>query len=249
MAVKELSFDTDARKSLLAGVEKLASAVKSTLGPRGRSAIIDKSWGGPTVTKDGVSVAEEIELQDKVENIGARLVREAASKTSDDAGDGTTTATVLAEAIFKAGLKQVTAGVEANALVRGLKAGVTSVVAEITASARPVEQVSGGIAAVATISGNNDPSVGKIMAEAFKRVGKEGVITIEEGKGRETEIDVVEGMQFDRGYLSPELRHRRRGDEGRAREAIDPHPRGQDRRTSRSSSRSSRRSWRRRSLS
>ena len=128
MAVKELSFDTDARKSLLSGVEKLATAVKSTLGPRGRSAVIDKSWGGPTVTKDGVSVAEEIELRDKVENIGARLVREAASKTSDDAGDGTTTATVLAEAIFKAGLKQVTAGVEANALVRGLKSGVTAVV-------------------------------------------------------------------------------------------------------------------------
>ncbi|MDA1026505.1 MAG: chaperonin GroEL, partial [Planctomycetota bacterium] len=187
MAVKELSFDTDARKSLLEGVEKLSNAVKSTLGPRGRSAIIDKSWGGPTVTKDGVSVAEEIELKDKVENIGARLVREAASKTSDDAGDGTTTATVLAEAIFKSGLKHVTAGVEANAMVRGLKAGVTAVVAEIIASARPVEQVAGGIAAVATISGNNDPSVGKIMAEAFKRVGKEGVITIEEGKGRETE--------------------------------------------------------------
>ena len=203
MAVKELSFDTDARKSLLSGVEKLATAVKSTLGPRGRSAVIDKSWGGPTVTKDGVSVAEEIELRDKVENIGARLVREAASKTSDDAGDGTTTATVLAEAIFKAGLKQVTAGVEANALVRGLKSGVTAVVEEITSSARPVDQVTGGIASVATISGNNDPSVGKIMAEAFKKVGKEGVITIEEGKGRETEIDVVEGMQFDRGYLSP----------------------------------------------
>jgi chaperonin GroEL len=203
MAVKELSFDTDARKSLLSGVEKLATAVKSTLGPRGRSAVIDKSWGGPTVTKDGVSVAEEIELRDKVENIGARLVREAASKTSDDAGDGTTTATVLAEAIFKAGLKQVTAGVEANALVRGLKSGVTAVVEEITSSARPVDEVTGGIASVATISGNNDPSVGKIMAEAFKKVGKEGVITIEEGKGRETEIDVVEGMQFDRGYLSP----------------------------------------------
>jgi chaperonin GroEL len=203
MAVKELSFDTDARKSLLSGVEKLATAVKSTLGPRGRSAVIDKSWGGPTVTKDGVSVAEEIELRDKVENIGARLVREAASKTSDDAGDGTTTATVLAEAIFKAGLKQVTAGVEANALVRGLKSGVTAVVEEIISSARPVDQVTGGIASVATISGNNDPSVGKIMAEAFKKVGKEGVITIEEGKGRETEIDVVEGMQFDRGYLSP----------------------------------------------
>ena len=132
MAVKELSFENDARKALLAGVEKLASAVKSTLGPRGRNAVLDKSWGGPTVTKDGVSVAEEVELRDKVENLGARLVREAASKTSDDAGDGTTTATVLAEAIFKAGLKQVTAGVEANALVRGLKSGVTAVVEEIT---------------------------------------------------------------------------------------------------------------------
>jgi chaperonin GroEL len=203
MAVKELSFDTDARKALLAGVEKLAGAVKSTLGPRGRSAVIDKSWGGPTVTKDGVSVAEEIELRDKVENIGARLVREAASKTSDDAGDGTTTATVLAEAIFKAGLKQVTAGADANALARGMRKGVEAVVAEIKASARPVADVKGGIASVATISGNNDPEVGKIMAEAFKRVGDDGVITVEEGKGRETEIEVVEGMQFDRGYLSP----------------------------------------------
>ena len=169
MAVKELSFDTDARKSLLAGVEKLANAVKSTLGPRGRSAVIDKSWGGPTVTKDGVSVAEEIELRDKVENLGARLVREAASKTSDDAGDGTTTATVLAEAIFKAGLKQVTAGVDANALVRGMRRGVEAVVEDIRSKARPVTDVKGGIAAVATISGNNDTEVGKIMAEAFKR--------------------------------------------------------------------------------
>ena len=182
MAVKELSFDTDARKALLSGVEKLANAVKSTLGPRGRSAVIDKSWGGPTVTKDGVSVAEEVELRDKVENLGARLVR---------------------EAIFKAGLKQVTAGIDANALVRGMRKGVEAVVADIGSNARPVTDVKGGIAAVATISGNNDPDVGKIMAEAFKKVGDDGVITVEEGKGRETEIDVVEGMQFDRGYLSP----------------------------------------------
>jgi chaperonin GroEL len=203
MAVKELSFDTEARKALLAGVEKLAAAVKSTLGPRGRNAVIDKSWGGPSVTKDGVSVAEEIELRDKVENIGARMVREAASKTSDDAGDGTTTATVLAEAILKAGLRHLAAGTDANALVRGIRRGVKEVVADIQSRARPVSDISGGIAAVATISANNDTSVGKIMAEAFKKVGKDGVITVEEGKGRETDVEVVEGMQFDRGYLSP----------------------------------------------
>jgi chaperonin GroEL len=203
MAVKELSFDTEARKALLAGVEKLAAAVKSTLGPRGRNAVIDKSWGGPSVTKDGVSVAEEIELRDKVENIGARMVREAASKTSDDAGDGTTTATVMAEAILKAGLRHLAAGTDANALVRGIRRGVKEVVADIQSRARPVSDISGGIAAVATISANNDTSVGKIMAEAFKKVGKDGVITVEEGKGRETDVEVVEGMQFDRGYLSP----------------------------------------------
>ena len=143
MAVKELSFENDARKALLAGVEKLASAVKSTLGPRGRNAVLDKSWGGPTVTKDGVSVAEEIELRDRVENLGARLVREAASKTSDDAGDGTTTATVLAEAIFKAGLRQVASGADPNALVRGLRKGVTAIVDEIEAMACPVSEVKG----------------------------------------------------------------------------------------------------------
>ena len=203
MAVKELSFDTDARKALLAGVEKLSAAVKSTLGPRGRNAVLDKSWGGPTVTKDGVSVAEEIELRDKVENLGARLVREAASKTSDDSGDGTTTATVLAEAIFKAGLRQIAAGVDPNALVRGLRKGVTAVVNEIQAMARPVSDVEGGIAAVASISANNDREIGKIMANAFNKVGKDGVITVEEGKGLETEVEVVEGMQFDRGFLSP----------------------------------------------
>ncbi len=199
MAVKELTFDTEARKGLLAGVEKLSAAVKSTLGPRGRNAVLDKSWGGPTVTKDGVTVAEEIELRDKVENMGAQLVKEAASKTSQDAGDGTTTATVLAEALFRAGLRYVASGVEANALVRGMEAGVAAVVAEIKSMARPVEN---NIAAVASIAANNDPTIGKIMAEAFAKVGKDGVITVEEGKGLETEVEVVEGMQFDRGYLS-----------------------------------------------
>ncbi len=203
MAVKELAFDTDARKALLAGVEKLAAAVKSTLGPRGRSAVLDKSWGGPTVTKDGVTVAEEIELRDKVQNMGAQLVKQAASKTSEDAGDGTTTATVLAEALFKAGLKHIAAGTDANAIVRGMHKAVAAVVAEIQSMSKPVSNVQGGIAAVASISANNDMTIGKIMAEAFDKVGKDGVITVEEGKGLETYVDVVEGMQFDRGYLSP----------------------------------------------
>jgi len=200
MAVKELAFDNDARKSLLAGVEKLAAAVKSTLGPRGRNAVIDKSWGGPTVTKDGVTVAEEIELRNKVENMGAQLVKEAASKTSSDAGDGTTTATVLAEALFKAGLRHLAAGVEANTLVRGMHKAVGAAVGEIQKMSRPVEN---NIAAVASISANNDMSIGKIMADAFNKVGRDGVITVEEGKGLETYVDVVEGMQFDRGFLSP----------------------------------------------
>jgi chaperonin GroEL len=200
MAVKELSFDADARKALLSGVEKLAAAVKSTLGPRGRNAVLDKSWGGPTVTKDGVTVAEEIELRDKTENMGAQLVKQAASKTSDDAGDGTTTATVLAEALFKAGLKHIAAGVDANALVRGMRKAVEQVVNEIRSMAKPVKNE---IANVAAISANNDEEIGKIMADAFQKVGKDGVITVEEGKGLETYVDVVEGMQFDRGYLSP----------------------------------------------
>jgi chaperonin GroEL len=202
MSAKELSFDTDARKGLLAGVEKLASAVKSTLGPRGRNAVLDKSWGGPTVTKDGVSVAEEIELRCKVENMGAKLVKEAASKTSDDAGDGTTTATVLAEAIFRSGLKYIASGAEANALVRGIRRAVTLATEQIAGMAKPVASVKGGIASVASISANNDEEVGKMMATAFDKVGKDGVITVEEGKGLETVVDVVEGMQFDRGYLS-----------------------------------------------
>ncbi len=201
MAVKELAFDVDARAQLLAGVEKLAKAVKSTFGPRGRNAVLDKSWGGPTVTKDGVSVAEEIELHNKFENMGAQLVREAASKTSDDAGDGTTTATILSEALFKEGLKFIVAGADANSLVRGMRRGVSSVVGEIEAMSTPVKS-KGDIQNVASISSNNDPEVGKIMADAFDKVGKDGVITVEEGKSLETYVDVVEGMQFDRGYLS-----------------------------------------------
>ncbi len=202
MATKELTFDLEARQALLAGVEKLAAAVKATLGPRGRNAVIDKSWGGPTVTKDGVTVAEEIELKDKAENMGALLVKEAASKSSDDAGDGTTTATVLAEALFKEGLRHIAAGVDANALVRGMKAGVELVTKSIDDLATPVNGKK-DIQNVATISANNDPEVGKIMADAFEKVGKDGVITVEEGKSLETEVTVVEGMQFDRGYLSP----------------------------------------------
>jgi len=202
MAVKDLTFDTQARKRLLAGVEKLASAVKSTLGPRGRNAVLDKSWGGPSVTKDGVTVAEEIELRDKVENMGAKLVKEAASKTSDDAGDGTTTATVLAEALFRSGLKSIAAGADANALVRGMRKAVTRVTESIASQSKPIANIDGGIESVATISANNDSEVGKIMAEAFAKVGKDGVITVEEGKSRETIVEVVEGMRFDRGYLS-----------------------------------------------
>jgi chaperonin GroEL len=202
MAAKTLSFDLDARQSLQAGVQKLAKAVKSTLGPRGRNGVLDKSWGGPTVTKDGVTVAEEIELRDKVENMGAKLVKEAASETSDEAGDGTTTATVLAEALVTEGMKFVASGVDANALVRGMKAGVALVSEDIRKQARPVSG-KGDIQAVASISANNDAEIGKIMAEAFEKVGKDGVITVEEGKSRDTLVEVVEGMQFDRGYLSP----------------------------------------------
>src|SRR5271170_4906960 len=204
MAAKMLVFDAEARKALLEGVTKLSRAVKATLGPRGRNAVIDKGWGAPTITKDGVTVAEEVELKDKYENIGAKLVKEAASKTSDVAGDGTTTATVLAEAIFKEGYKNLTAGADANALARGIRKAVDAVIADLKKQSRPINAAKkDDIRNVATISANNDAEIGAIMADAFERVGKDGVITVEEGKGLETYVDVVEGMQFDRGLLSP----------------------------------------------
>jgi chaperonin GroEL len=202
MAAKLLTFDVEARKALLSGVTKLAKAVKVTLGPRGRNAVLDKGWGSPTITKDGVSVAEEVELKDKFENIGAKLVKEAASKTSDVAGDGTTTATVLAEAIFKEGYRSLAAGTDAMALARGIRAAVLAVIEHLKKQSKPISGKA-DIASVATISANNDPEIGKIMADAFERVGKDGVITVEEGKSSETYVDVVEGMQFDRGYISP----------------------------------------------
>ena len=204
MAAKMLAFDIDARKSLLTGVQKLSKAVKTTLGPRGRNAVIDKGWGAPTITKDGVTVAEEVELKDRYENIGAKLVKEAASKTSSVAGDGTTTATVLAEAIFSEGYRALTSGVDAMALGRGVRAAVEAVVEDLKSQSRPIDATNKkDIQDVATISANNDVAVGKIMADAFMKVGKDGVITVEEGKSLETYVDVVEGMQFDRGYLSP----------------------------------------------
>jgi chaperonin GroEL len=204
MAVKQLVFEEEARNHLLAGVEKLARAVKATLGPRGRNAVLDKGWGSPTVTKDGVTVAEEVALQDKRENMGALLVKEAASKTSDVAGDGTTTATVLTEAIFREGLKNVIAGSDAMALGRGIRKAVEAVTAELAKLARPVKLSNrDDLVNVAAISANNDRSIGELLAECFDKVGKDGVITVEEGKSANTYYDVVEGMQFDRGFLSP----------------------------------------------
>ncbi len=204
MAVKELAFESDARAGLLAGVEKLAAAVKPTLGPRGRNAVIDKSWGGPTVTKDGVTVAEEIDLIDKNENLGAKLVREAASKTSKIAGDGTTTATVLTEALFREAYKNLAAGADAMALNRGMQMAAKVVTDKLASLAKPIDSTKADdIINIASVSANNDIEIGKIMAEAFQRVGKDGVITVEEGKSFETTVEFVEGMQFDRGYLSP----------------------------------------------
>ena len=202
MAAKQLALESDAREALLAGVNKLARAVRSTLGPRGRNAILDKGWGAPTITKDGVTVAEEIELTDKNENMGAQLVKEAASKTSDAAGDGTTTATVLAEAIFAEGFRNLAAGADAMALARGIRKAVEAVTKELAKMATPVVSDE-DIRNVASVSANNDGAVGKMLAEALDKVGRDGVITVEEGKGMETTVDVVEGMQFDRGFLSP----------------------------------------------
>jgi chaperonin GroEL len=204
MAAKQLAFEDDARGSLLAGVEKLSRAVKCTLGPRGRNAVLDKGWGSPNVTKDGVTVAEEVELKDKYENLGAQLVKEAATKTSDIAGDGTTTATVLAEAIYRQGLKNVVAGADAMSVNRGIGKAVDAAVKAIAKLAKPVKlSTRDDVVNVGAISANNDRSIGELLADCFEKVGSDGVITVEEGKSADTYFDVVEGMQFDRGYLSP----------------------------------------------
>ncbi|MFL5017925.1 MAG: chaperonin GroEL [Rhizobium sp.] len=202
MAAKEIKFSTEAREKMLRGVDILANAVKATLGPKGRNVVIDRSFGAPRITKDGVSVAKEIELEDKFENMGAQMVREVASKTSDIAGDGTTTATVLAQAIVKEGAKAVTSGMNPMDLKRGIDLAVAAIVAELKANARKISNNS-EIAQVGTISANGDAEIGRFLADAMERVGNDGVITVEEDKTAETELEVVEGMQFDRGYLSP----------------------------------------------
>jgi chaperonin GroEL len=202
MAAKELHFNTDARAALKRGVDQLADAVKVTLGPKGRNVVIDKKFGAPTVTKDGVTVAKEVELSDPLENMGAQMVKEVATKTSDNAGDGTTTATVLAQAIFREGLKNVTAGVNPMALKRGIDKAVGQVVEELKKISVPTAGRK-EIAQVATISANNDKEIGELIAEAMEKVGKDGVITVEEAKGLETTLETVDGMQFDRGYVSP----------------------------------------------
>jgi chaperonin GroEL len=202
MGAKDVRFDTDARDRMLRGVNILADAVKVTLGPKGRNVVIEKSFGAPRITKDGVTVAKEIELSDKFENMGAQMVKEVASRTNDEAGDGTTTATVLAQAIIKDGLKSVAAGLNPMDLKRGIDLAVTKVVAAIKAASRPVKD-SAEVAQVGTISANGESEIGRQIADAMQKVGNEGVITVEENKGLETSTDVVEGMQFDRGYLSP----------------------------------------------
>jgi chaperonin GroEL len=202
MSAKELRFSEDARSAILNGVNVLANAVKVTLGPKGRNVVIEKSFGAPNVTKDGVTVAKEIELSDKFENMGAQMVREVASKTNDDAGDGTTTATVLAQAIYREGAKIVAAGINPMELKRGIDKAVVAVVEELKKMSKPIKDQK-EVAQVGTISANNDPEIGRIIAEAMEKVGKEGVITVEESKTAETTLDIVEGMQFDRGYLSP----------------------------------------------
>ncbi|MBS9774620.1 MAG: chaperonin GroEL [Tenacibaculum sp.] len=200
---KEIKFDIDARDGLKRGVDALANAVKVTLGPKGRNVIISKSFGAPTVTKDGVSVAKEVELNDELENMGAQMVKEVASKTNDLAGDGTTTATVLAQAIVKEGLKNVAAGANPMDLKRGIDKAVKAIITDLEKQAKKVDSSSDKIKQVASISANNDDTIGDLIAQAFDKVGKEGVITVEEAKGMDTYVDVVEGMQFDRGYLSP----------------------------------------------
>src|SRR5947199_3744496 len=202
MSAKDVRFATEARERMLRGVETLADAVKVTLGPKGRNVVLDKSFGAPRITKDGVTVAKEIELEDKFENMGAQMVREVAQKTNDQAGDGTTTATVLAHAIVKEGAKAVAAGMNPMDLKRGIELAVKAVVDQIKARAQKVTS-NEEIAQVGTISANGDSEIGRFLAEAMKKVGNEGVITVEEAKSLETELEVVEGMQFDRGYISP----------------------------------------------
>src|SRR5919204_1740334 len=202
MSAKDVRFSQDAREKMLRGVDILANAVKVTLGPKGRNVVLEKSFGAPRVTKDGVTVAKEIELEDKFENMGAQMVREVASKTSEQAGDGTTTATVLAHAIVREGAKAVAAGANPMDLKRGVDLAVTKVVEELKAKAKKVTS-NDEIAQVGTVSSNGDTEIGKMIAQAMQKVGNEGVITVEEAKSLETELNVVEGMQFDRGYLSP----------------------------------------------
>src|SRR5215472_7255614 len=202
MAAKVVKFSTDAREKMLRGVDILANAVKVTLGPKGRNVVLDKTFGTPRITKDGVTVAKEIELDDKFENMGAQMVREVAQKTNDTAGDGTTTATVLAQSIFREGAKSVAAGMNPMDLKRGIDKAVETVVADLKKRSKKVK-ANEEIGQVGTISANGDVSVGKMIAEAMAKVGNEGVITVEEAKSLETELDVVEGMQFDRGYISP----------------------------------------------
>ncbi|MGD8940257.1 MAG: chaperonin GroEL, partial [Gammaproteobacteria bacterium] len=202
MTAKEVKFSDDARHRMVAGVNILANAVKVTLGPKGRNVVLEKSFGAPTITKDGVSVAKEIELEDKFENMGAQMVKEVSSQTSDVAGDGTTTATVLAQSILAEGMKAVAAGMNPMDLKRGVDKAVTAAVEALKNLSKPCEDDK-AIAQVGTISANSDESIGRIIADAMSKVGKEGVITVEEGSGLENELDVVEGMQFDRGYLSP----------------------------------------------
>ncbi|HVX04472.1 MAG TPA: chaperonin GroEL, partial [Rhodanobacteraceae bacterium] len=202
MAAKEIRFSEDARVRMVRGVNALANAVKATLGPKGRNVVLEKSFGAPTITKDGVSVAKEVELADKFENMGAQMVKEVASKTSDAAGDGTTTATVLAQAMIREGMKAVAAGMNPMDLKRGIDKAVGAAVEELKKISKPSSD-SKSIAQVGTISANGDENIGKLISEAMDKVGKEGVITVEDGSGLENELDVVEGMQFDRGYLSP----------------------------------------------
>ena len=202
MAAKQLAFDEEARSAIKNGVDQLADAVKVTLGPKGRNVVLDKKFGAPTITKDGVTVAKEVELEDPYENMGAQMVKEVASKTSDVAGDGTTTATILAQSIYREGLKNVAAGHNPMALKRGIEKAVGAVVGSIQGLSKEVSEKT-EIAQVAAISANNDNAIGDLIADAMEKVGKDGVITVEEAKSLETTLDVVEGMQFDRGYLSP----------------------------------------------